>query len=150
MSAPWPAKHMRLLIVIVICALLASCDSVTVTGPNERLVVGTVAFFSDQVVIEVPDTVSVSVPFSVSVHTFGGGCKRVGPTEVVINGLDAEVTPFDYTMTGDGVVCTDIFRVFEHEASLTFAAVGSATVTIRGKEEPGDLPFESIHPVWVR
>ena len=139
---------MRPLIVIAASVLLTSCDSVT--GPNERLVVGTVAFFSDPVVIEVPDTVSVSVPFSVSVHTFGGGCKRIGPTEVVINGLDAEITPFDYTMTGDGVVCTDILRVFDHEASLTFAAAGSATVTFRGKEEPGDLPFESIHTVWVR
>ena len=138
---------MRPLIVIAASVLLTSCDSVT--GPNERLVVGTITL-SDPVVIEVPDTVSVSVPFSVSVRTFGGGCMRVGPTEVVINGLDAQVTPFDYTVVGDGVLCIQIVSSFDHEASLTFATVGSATITIRAKQEPGDLPFERIHPVWVR
>lgn len=139
---------MRLLIVIAISVLLTSCDFLT--GPNERLVVGVVAFHSEPVVIEVPDTVSVSVPFSVSVRTYGGGCERVGPTEVEMDGLDAEITPFDYTAAADGGACTDILLSFVHEASLTFATVGSATVTIRGKEEPGDLPFERIHTVWVR
>ena len=139
---------MRPLIVIAASVLLTSCDSVT--GPNERLVVGTVAFFSDAVVIEVPDTVSVSVPFFVSVRTFGGGCERVGPTEVAIDALRADVTPFDYTVGGPGVECTLQLKFLEHEGLVTFAIPGSATVTIRGKQEPGDLPFERIHPVWVR
>ena len=142
--------HMRLLIVIAGSVLLTSCDFDFVTGPSERLVVGTVAFHSEPVDIDVPDTVTVSVPFSVSVRTFGGGCQRLGSTEVVINGLDAEVTPFDSTAGGDRVVCTDILLAFAHGASLTFATVGSATVTIRGKEEPGDLSFERTYPVWVR
>ena len=36
------------------------------------------------------------------------------------------------------------------KASVTFDVVGPATVTIRGKVEPGGEAFERRHDVWVR
>jgi len=53
-------------------ALLEACNGIL--GPEDKSRVGTIVFFGDPVVIEVPDTVQVGVSFEVSVQTYGGGC----------------------------------------------------------------------------
>ena len=139
---------MRMPFTFAVTALLVSCDAVL--GPNEELVVGTVAFYNSPIVIELPDTVSASVPFVVRVRTYGGGCERIGPTETTVDELTALVTPYDYTRIGDDVICTMILKRFDHEVLLRLEIVGEGTVTIRGKEEPGGGVFESPHTVWVQ
>ena len=139
---------MRVPQIIAVSVLLMGCEAIT--GPGERLVPGTISFGSDPVVIEVPDTVALSVPFLVRVRTYGGGCERIGPTEVTLDARSALVEPFDYTVSGRDVSCTLQLKAFSHEASLTFDFLGSATVVVKGVETPGRLPFERIHEVWVR
>ena len=139
---------MRMFFSLLAAPLLISCDAVL--GPREELVVGTVAFYDDPVVIEVPDTVAASVPFMVKVRTYGGGCERLGPTEATVDMLTALVIPYDYTIVDDDGVCTSILKMFSHEVLLQLGVVGEAALTIRGKEEPGGGWFQSQRTVWVR
>ena len=138
---------MRLPQIIAVSVLLMGCQAVT--GPEERLVPGTISLGLNSVAIAVPDTVALSVPFLVSVRTYGGGCERIGPTEMTLEARSALVEPFDYTVSGPGVSCTLLLKHFSHVASLTFDLLGSATVVVQGVEYGGP-PFESIHEVWVR
>lgn len=66
-----------------------------------------------------------------SITTYGGGCESKGITEVVLNGLNADVTPYDYTAQ-PGTTCTRELRSFVHQASLQFAEGGTAQIRIRG------------------
>lgn len=111
---------------------------------------GVVSFFAEPIGIEVPDTVSLDAPFPVAVTTYGGGCERIGPTEVTVEGRDALVVPFDSTTVGPGVVCTDQLKSFRHEALLTLHSVGDASVTVRGRVEPGGQIQEFPRAVWVK
>lgn len=139
---------MRIFAALAVGTLLASCGSIL--GPNEELVIGTVAHYDDPVIIEVPDTVVSSVPFAVTVRTYGGGCERQGPTETSVEGQVTVVTPFDYTPTGDDVACMDILKTFDHEASLELGTKGVATLVVRGRQEPGDVVIDYTFSVWVR
>lgn len=135
-------------VVLTAAALLMSaCYSPL--GVREEEVVGAVSFYGEPIGIELPDTVSADTPFSVEVTTYGGGCERVGPTEVTVEGRGALVIPFDYTTVGPGVACTDQLKWFHHEAAVTLRAAGSATVTIRGRVEPGGQIQEFPRAVWV-
>ncbi|MCK5651658.1 MAG: hypothetical protein KAJ42_09790, partial [Gemmatimonadetes bacterium] len=62
----------RLLSILVSLPLLTACDGILGLGEDKR--VGVIAFYSDPVVITVPDSVQAGVSFEVSVLTYGGGC----------------------------------------------------------------------------
>lgn len=128
--------------------LVAACYSPV--GVRVEEVVGVVSFFGEPMGIEVPDTVSVDAPFSVAVTTYGGGCEQIGPTEVTVEDRDALVVPFDSTTVGPNVICTDQLKSFRHEALLTLHTAGAATVTIRGRVEPGGQTQDFPRAVWVK
>jgi hypothetical protein len=147
-SRPTPAK--ATLLVVALTTTLAACDVLSI-APEERLVVGAVAFYAvGDPFIDLPDTVDASVPFAVTVHTYGGGCERIGPTETTVEASAALVVPYDYTVSSPGIACTDILNVFQHVAVLRLDLAGAATVTIRGREEPSGALREYPRPVWVR
>ena len=109
-------------LVVVLCA---GCG--ILFNGDERRVVGRVQQFG----IAVPDTVSVGIPFTVSVTTGGGGCHRIGETLVDIVGNTATIRLYDYDR-GSKAICTLILIGFEHIAQVTFDARGAATVVIHG------------------
>ena len=119
---------------------------------GEVRVVGVVEFVYDwetdsqQLGIEVPDTVSVGIPFTVSVTTGGNGCRRGGETVVEIVGNTATITPYDYSTEkvdgGSDDICTTEGRLFEHIAQVTFIARGAATVVVHS-----NVDYEFA--VWV-
>ena len=96
--------------------------------------------------IEVPDTVSVGTPFTVSVFTEGGGCHRGGETVVDVVGNTATITPYDYSTSdvdgGSDDLCTTELRLFEHTAQVPFDARGAGTVVIHS-----NVDYEFA--VWV-
>ncbi len=58
-------------LIAVIFAATGCSDS---TGPRGGERLGVILFHGDPIVIEIPDTVRVGVPFDASVMTYGGGC----------------------------------------------------------------------------
>ena len=66
-----------------------------------------------------------------SVTTYGDGCHSKGITDVVLNGLEALVTPYDYTAT-PGSTCTRQLVSSIHRASLQFDRSGTARIRVRG------------------
>ena len=105
--------------------------------------------------IELPDTVSVATPFTVSVTTEVGGCKRAGgQTDVEVNGNSAVITPYDYSRSsmdgGSSHICTDDLRFAGHMAQVTFGAPGEGTVVVRSRTSHFDAtPIEYEYAVWV-
>lgn len=119
-------------------------------GPEDRLEIGTAWFYFQPAVVDIPDTVDAGVPFDVMVRTFGGGCDRIGPTEVARGATEAVVVPMDYTLVGPNLACPDILRSFDHETTVTFANPGEGRVVIRALREPEDTVETLTRTVWVR
>ena len=129
-------------------ALLMGCGDMT--GPEEVLEVGVVGFFNESdPFIVVPDTVDSGVPFDLVTRTYGNGCVRLGPTEIVQGASAAVVIPYDHRRIS-GTPCQDSLNSFDHEAVLVFSAQGSATVTIEGRVNPGDTAQAFSRQIWVR
>ena len=132
---------MRILVWLGVAATTA-CGS---TGPDEVRFLGRI--FDPEPVVEVPDTVSVSMPFNVSIETVGGGCTRAGETEVEVVGNKAIVIPYDYGPVGDPPCTADVIPIV-HSATVTFDAVGEGIIVFRGTGR-GGAPIEFQYPVWV-
>ena len=124
----WPP---RFRFVVMLSTLTASCG---IFEPDERRVIGFIEFTYNPVLVEVPDSVAVSVPFAVSVTTYRGRCgTRIGDTEVVLEGNVARVTPYDYQATGDPN-CTDNLLLYEHQTTVRFDVPGEAVVVVIGRK----------------
>ena len=67
----------------------------------------------------------------VVVTTYGDGCLSKGDTEVRVEGLEADITPYDYTAP-PGSVCTRQLVSVRHTATVTFSGAGEATIRIHG------------------
>ena len=115
------------------------------TGPDEVRFLGRI--LDTEPVVEVPETVSVSMPFNVSIETAGGGCTRAGETEVEVVGNRAMVIPYDYRLVGDQA-CTLMVVSIVHGATVTFDGVGEGTIVFRVTGSGGD-PVEFHYVVWV-
>ncbi len=128
----------RLLVGCLGCTVLA-CSSITGEEDIEReRMIGTIEFYSDPVRIQLPDTVQRGVTFPVRVRTYGGGCIDEGDTEVKVNGLAAQVTPYDIEVTHlpPGYACTADLRLYEHVGQVRFDQPGTATLIVRGRKKP--------------
>ena len=115
---------------LLVLPLVLACGGTTATAPDQGRRLGMIAGFqsNDPHITVVPSGRTVTV----SVTTYGGGCESQGETEVVVNGLNAVVTPYDYTKVPVGGACTDILRSFVHTTSIQFAGPGTAQITVRG------------------
>jgi hypothetical protein len=68
---------------------------------------------------------------SVRITTYGGGCHRAGEIEVEVQGLEAVITPYDYTAP-PGSPCTRQLIMLEHEARVSFGQRGTARIIVVG------------------
>jgi hypothetical protein len=145
----------RLLISCLGCLVLA-CGFITGEEEEEEItrerLIGTIEFYSDPVRIQLPGTVLRGVTFDVTVRTYGGGCIDKGDTEVEVNGLAAQVTPYDIEVTHmpAGSVCTADLRFYEHIGEVRFDQSGTATVVVRGRKKPQDVIISVERAVNVR
>ena len=123
---------MRAICMIVALTQLASCD--LNSGPDRVRVLGSIAGYNDddpQITLD-PDGRNVTV----AVTTYGSGCHTLGETEVEISGLEAKITPFDYTAAA-GTGCDRMLRSFVHSVTLSFASEGTARIQVRGIDNRG-------------
>jgi len=146
----WEKKRtimsIRFLSLFVGVFLFVACDGIL--GPEDKSRVGTISFFGDPVVIEVPDTVQTGVSFEVSVRTYGNGCYSMGGTTVQLHSRSADVTPFDL-YSGAGI-CDDILKTFTHKAALSFDEPGMAQIRFHGKQMPEDSLITLVRELVVR
>lgn len=142
----------RLFLGCLACAVLA-CGFITGEQNVEReRMIGTIEFYDDSVRIQLPDTVQKGVTFPVRVRTYGGGCIDRGDTEVVLNGLAAQVTPYDIEITHlpPGYACTAELRFYEHVGHVRFDRSGRATVIVRGRKKPEKIIISVERTVEVQ
>lgn len=115
-------------------ALLAACSPVA--GPVADEQPGLIQILPDGAAqVTVPATARRGQPFEVKVMTIGGGCVNEGPTRTRVQGMTAEVRPYD--VHSGSHVCTADVRLYEHTATLRFDTPGTATVRILGAAKPG-------------
>ena len=129
-----------------LCVLLliaAACGRPSGPAPTVVRQPGILAGDRSDAVIQAPERGTVGVPVLVIVRTVGGGCVRQGETESHVDGLAADVTPFDSftVMLPPNMACTMERRVFSHHASLVFARAGVATVRAHGRKEVDGSPI---------
>ena len=132
-------------------ALLPGCSRSTAPGPAVERRPGVLAHYGDPVRVTLPERAAVGEPVRVVVTTYGGGCIAQGETEAAVVGLAADVTPYDYVavrLPPHGA-CTMELRLYVHEATLTFAAAGRATVRVHGREVPGGRPLTVAREIVV-
>lgn len=126
---------LRLALGVGLSVLLASCG---LFERRER-VVGEIASFGEQDAITVPAVVQRGELFEITVITAGGGCMEQGETEVDVQGLRADVTPYDYKITPPaGVVCLLYGEDYLHTATLSFAKKGTAKILFHGEQLTAD------------
>ncbi|MFQ6045953.1 MAG: hypothetical protein ACE5PT_06285 [Gemmatimonadales bacterium] len=124
---------------------LATCG----LEPDWEVRRGTIEFYGDPVVVDVPDTITLGTPAMVTVRTYGGGCHRKGFTEVSVDGLTAAIDPYDSLWVGGGG-CPDILLHFEHAVSVELAEPGTATIRVVGRTLPADTVLVAVRSVVVR
>lgn len=94
--------------------------------------------------IETPDTVRVGERFTAAVSTVGlDGCwQPVGQT-LSVEGLTAEVVPFDADRGDEGRACTQALVSLDHPVRLSFDEPGEAVVRVEGRRVVGRDQGES-------
>ncbi|MEJ2678090.1 MAG: hypothetical protein P8174_03325 [Gemmatimonadota bacterium] len=129
---------MRLAAAVLAGTILAGCGRVTGPGSDvlEQRRVGVIDLYSQGIAVTVPDTVQAGVPFVVSVTTYGDGCDRQDGTDVQATKLLASVTPYD--LHANSAVCTDVLKLFQHQANVVFPEPGSAAIVVYGRVLPAD------------
>ena len=110
--------------------------------------VARIAFYSDPAVVEVPAAAVAAVPLTVAVTTYGGGCVGEDTTVTFVEGLHADVVPYQRVITG--VACTLELRITKRQIAIVFAAAGRATVRVIGRVSPSDSLVVVERGVTVR
>ena len=118
---PRPFSRPGILLLAIAAIALPACEEPW----EEYRVVGYL-----QTEPEIPDTVTASVPVTITFSTHGGGCHRGGDTEVTVEARSALVTPYDFVKVGD-ISCTLIAEQFGHQATITFDEAGTSVITLR-------------------
>jgi hypothetical protein len=150
-----PFRRGRLALVLLCATALAACDAVGPSdgGGDDDLVrrPSVLALDGDSARLGLPDTVAVGASVVATVRSYGGGCIRAGETEVAVDGLAADVRPFDYfPVPSPTRVCTADLRIIEHPATLRFARAGRAVVRVHGRRDGGDTPLVVQRTLVVR
>lgn len=115
--------------LVMFLPLVVACSGATKPESATVRVLGAIAGYnSDDPRIDVTPIPNGAL---VTITTYGDGCHRVGETEVEVHGLEALITPYDYTAPA-GAPCTRQLITMEHEASVTFAGSGTARIIVRG------------------
>jgi hypothetical protein len=101
------------------------------TGPDRIRVLGAIMGYNlDDPRIEI---VQDQRTVTVRVTTYGNGCYSQGETETAVEGLEANIRPWDYTFSArSDRACPDVLLSFVHEAVLRFDDAGTVRIRVRG------------------
>jgi hypothetical protein len=128
---------MRIGITVLATSLLAACSATEpgdlAGGPGDpqgrvRVVGAIKGYNQDDPRIEVSTQGRI---VRLAVTTYGGGCHAQGETQVVVSGLTADVTPYDYTAPS-ATICTAQLVSFRHDVVISFDRGGTAVIRVHG------------------
>ena len=106
---------------------------------------------SNSVQVTLPATATGGITFDVVVTTYGGDCVLQGDTQVTVNGLLAEVKPFDVFQSDvSSAGCNRNLILYAHTASVTLATPGTGTIRIFGRRDPGKIDITVDRTVEVK
>ncbi len=129
----------------LLLVLLTSCNFGE-SGIFERRVrvVGEISSFGQENAITLPKSVQSGESFEITVITLGGGCMEQGETEVEVQGLQADITPYDYRIIPPaGTACPLYGEDYPHTVGLSFAEKGTATLLFHGIKSAADKDIET-------
>lgn len=129
--------------------VLAAVLSMLGCGDSYELDLAQVEYFNLGARVEAPTSVAVGESFELTVGTYGGGCILEGSTEVELADIEADVTPYDRYLTGDGT-CTADLRFYDHVGELRFDTAGEKTIRIHGRRVADDVDEVIEIPVSVQ
>ena len=114
--------------------LLVGCNPIF--GPDERREIGIIqGLGTDAPAIQLPATVEAGQEFTVTIGTtWSDLCARRGTVEILSDGRDVVLTPYDYVT--EGAICGQMVQGFTHTATLRLTSAGGATILIRGRTGP--------------
>jgi hypothetical protein len=120
--------------LFLLCAgvLLAACSNISGMDEWERRI-GVIEIGGGQPApVQLPASIRQGVPATVIVTTYGSGsCLRPAGARVIVNGLRAEVVPYDSIAVRG--VCTDDLKAYPREVRIQFESAGEALVRVRGQ-----------------
>jgi hypothetical protein len=119
---------MRHLALTATLLTLASCT----TEPGRERVVGLIDTTPSAQALTAPDTVSVDVPVSVTVVTWGSACRSADGATVRVTNLLADITPYD-RLPPAGTNCIQIVLPLPRAVSLRWATPGQGTIRLHGR-----------------
>lgn len=94
--------------------------------------------------LEAPGQVRVGERFTATVTTVGlDGCWEPLGEDVSVEGLRAEIVPFDTDATEEGVACTQALVFLDHPVELSFEEPGEAVIRVEGRRVVGPDGSES-------
>lgn len=120
--------------------LLGALACPAVTGVSYHRVIGFVSADREYKSLEVPDSVTAGIPFTVTVATYGSSCLRPDGAEVSVVGMVAEIIAYDREPRGD-IACPDDWRAFPRAVTVVLPTPGAGVVRLQGRggvtvEEP--------------
>jgi hypothetical protein len=113
----------------------------------EEIRPGTVRFYQDPVVIDLPVSVARGAAISIRVRTYGNGCTSMARTDVRVQDRHVVIAPMNSELTG--TACTDQLVSIDHTAEVRFDTPGAVTVEVRGWSEPAGSPVVYQRTVQV-
>jgi hypothetical protein len=130
------------LLALAALLLLAGAGCSSPTGPELQL---RLAYVTEDGTPPVVDLVTMSDrTVEIVFDTFGAGCHRAGDTRVVLDGMAAIVTPYDYRPPV-GTTCTRNRVFFRHSAVIEFPRNGSGSIVVQGlSDEIGPSAFRVV------
>lgn len=121
--------------IVAVLLFAASC-----TDARDSTVEPGILYLQGQTMIQSPSMVHTDEPFTVSITTWGGGCIELRSTDVELTADGATITPYDeYFEPPAGGACLANLVPIVHDASLSFDAPGTKTVTVHGRDAQHDL-----------
>jgi hypothetical protein len=126
-------------VLLAACApLLAACSDDAGLLATTVLRPAALAFYGDSVAVTVPDSARVGVPFLVHTRSFGDGCTQQDQTGIAVVGRRVDVRPLVREPgPASQAVCAAILLTFTHSAPVTLTELGTATIVVHGRSEPG-------------
>lgn len=102
--------------------------------------------------LQVPDTVTRGIPFTIVATTVGDGCFEAGGYEKEVVGGMATITAYD--LWNGSEICLQVARFFRRTVELKFDEPGEAVVRLVGRRVIGSLVDEGEpkvvdRTVWV-
>ena len=130
---------MRIPGALLVLVTLTSCESTSPFGIlTEELRIGIIESEDPQSVV-IPNSVTASTPFLVTVLTHGNSCVRLGETEVETDDDLTRITPYDFFVTeAVGILCVDIGLTFSHDVPLQINHAGDHRVVVVGRHDEYD------------